>query len=102
MIVLKNVSKNFGRTKVLAGISLKFQPGEFVCITGPSGAGKSTLLSLLIGAEVPSSGSILVDGADLQSVPGPALQIFRRKVGMVFQDYKLLRNRTVQENIAFP
>ena len=88
--------------KILSGISLRVDPGEFVCITGPSGAGKSTLLHLLTGAEEITKGKIEVDGVDLRLIPPVALQMFRRKLGIVFQDYKLLRNRTVAENIAFP
>ena len=102
MIVLKNVSKNYGQGSVVDSVSLTINPGEFVCIMGPSGAGKSTLLSLLIGAEDATSGSIAVDGVDLRTVPAGALQVFRRRIGIVFQEYKLLSNRTVAENIAFP
>ncbi|NOS67228.1 MAG: ATP-binding cassette domain-containing protein [Candidatus Peribacteraceae bacterium] len=102
MIVLKSVSKDFGRGNVLDGISLTIDPKECVCILGSGAAGKSTLLSLLIGAEHPTSGSITIDGADLRTIPRPALQLFRRKVGIVFQDAKLLSTRTVAENIAFP
>ncbi|MBM3231105.1 cell division ATP-binding protein FtsE [Candidatus Peregrinibacteria bacterium] len=102
MIVLKNVGKTFGSVKVLESISFRINPGEFVCITGKSGAGKSTLLHLLTGAEMISRGSIEIDGVDLRTVPAPVMQLFRRRLGIVFQDYKLLRNRTVAENIAFP
>ncbi len=102
MIVLKNVSKNYGDGRVLENVSLEIGPGEFVCVTGQSGAGKTTLLSLLMGAEDVTNGSVMVDGVDLRTVPAGALQIFRRRVGIVFQDYKLLQNRTVAENIAFP
>jgi len=102
MIELKNVSKRYGKIKVLSGISFRIDPGEFVCITGPSGAGKSTLLHLLTGAEDMTKGKIEVDGVDLRLIPPVALQMFRRKLGIVFQDYKLLRNRTVAENIVFP
>ena len=102
MIDLKNVTKDFGAGKILDGISVRIEPKECVCILGPSGAGKSTLLKLLIGAETPTSGSVTIDGADLKKITRPALQLFRRKVGIIFQDGKLLSNRTVSENIAFP
>lgn len=102
MIELKGVSKLYEKVKVLSDISFRIDPGEFVCITGPSGAGKSTLLHLLTGAENITKGKIEVDGVDLRLIPPMALQMFRRKLGIVFQDYKLLRNRTVAENIAFP
>lgn len=102
MIVLQEVTKSFGKTTVLNGVSLRIDPGELVCIAGPSGSGKSTILSLMIGADVPSKGTVFVDGVDLRAVPRPALQMYRRKVGIVFQDGKLLPDRTVEENIAFP
>ncbi len=102
MIELKDVTKSFGRLVVLQNLTLRIDPGEFVCVTGPSGAGKSTFLSLLVGAQDVTSGSVLVDGVNLRTVPSGALQVFRRRVGIVFQDYKLLQNRTVEENIAFP
>ena len=102
MIDFKNVGKSYGAMKVLDGISFRIDPGEFVCITGKSGAGKSTLLHLLTGAENISRGTIEVDGVDLKVVPPSAMQLYRRRLGIVFQDYKLLKNRTVAENIAFP
>lgn len=102
VLELKNVSKSYGTVAVLSGISFRVDPGEFVCITGPSGAGKSTLLHLLTGAEDCTKGKITVDNVDLRIIPPRALQLFRRRLGIVFQDYKLLRNRTVWENIAFP
>lgn len=102
MIVLEHVTKRYGNTEVMSDISFAIQPNEFVCITGPSGAGKSTLIHMLIGAETASTGQITVDGVDLLKVPRHALQMYRRRIGIVFQDYKLLWNRTVRENIAFP
>jgi cell division transport system ATP-binding protein len=102
MLVLKNVSMVFRKRVVLENVSCRIDPKEFVCVTGPSGAGKTTLMSLLIGALRPTSGTIEVDGVDLKKVPTIALQLFRRRVGVVFQDYKLLPNRTVRENILFP
>ncbi|MDD5623841.1 MAG: ATP-binding cassette domain-containing protein [Candidatus Peribacteraceae bacterium] len=102
MIVLKNVTKIFGRTHVLRDVSLRIEPKEFVCIVGPSGAGKSTLIHLLIGAEDVTSGEVEVDGVNLRAIPAPVMQLYRRRIGVVFQDYKLLPNRTVAENIAFP
>ena len=102
MIALKEVQKRYGETDVLSNVSFRIDPKEFVCMTGPSGAGKSTLIHLLVGAEAPTSGHIEVDGVDLRKVPPPAMQVFRRRVGVIFQDYKLLWNRTVAENIALP
>lgn len=102
MLVLKNVGKHYGKVKVLAEVSIQVDPGEFVCLTGKSGAGKSTLIHLLTGAEAVSVGSIEVDGVDLRNVPPPVMQLYRRRIGVVFQDYKLLPQMTVAENIAFP
>jgi cell division transport system ATP-binding protein len=102
MLEVKNVTKAFGSSIVLNDVSFSVEPKSFVCITGPSGAGKSTLISLMIGGEIATTGSIFIDAVDLRSVPRGALQLFRRRVGVVFQDYKLLENRTVAENIAFP
>lgn len=102
MIVLKNVTKAFSRRKVLDDISITVDPGEFVCLTGSSGAGKSTLMHILAGAETATAGTVEVDGVDLRIVPPMALRIFRRRVGVVFQDYKLLPHKTVAQNIAFP
>lgn len=101
MIVFSSVTKKFHGQSVLENISFTIQPGEFVCLTGPSGAGKSTIVHLLIRAELPTSGRIEVDGADLATLPRPILQMYRRKTGVLFQDYKLLSDRTVAENIAF-
>ncbi|MEK7218513.1 MAG: ATP-binding cassette domain-containing protein, partial [Patescibacteria group bacterium] len=92
----------YGKKEVLADVSLTIEPGEFVCIVGASGAGKTTLLSLLIGAENPSGGTVEVDGVDLRIIPQTAMRLYRRRVGMVFQDRKLLPHRTVAENAAFP
>lgn len=101
MIVFSSVTKKFHGQTVLENISFTVQPGEFVCLTGPSGAGKSTIVHLLIRGELPTSGKIEVDGADLAMLPRPILQMYRRKTGVLFQDYKLLSDRTVAENIAF-
>lgn len=102
MIEFKDVSKDFGRVRILDGISFRIEPKECVCILGKSGSGKSVLMSMLIGADAPTGGTVAVDGADLRAIPRPALRLFRRKMGVVFQDCKLLGGRTVAENIAMP
>jgi len=102
MITLESVGKVIKGNSVLEDISFTINPKELVCITGPSGAGKSTLLHLMIGAEQLTSGKIIIDGVALNDLPPTVLQLFRRRVGVVFQDYKLLWNRTVYENVAFP
>lgn len=100
MIVLKNVSKEIGGRRVLENVSMRVNPGEFICLSGASGAGKSMLMMMLIGAESPTSGAVMVDDVDLRAIPYPALKIFRRRVGVIYQDHKLLESRTVAENIA--
>ncbi len=102
MIVLKNITKKFGNAAALLNVSLRIEPKELVCLIGGAGSGKSTLLSLLIAADTTTSGSVEVDGVDLTIVPPPALQLYRRRVGMMFQDRKLLPQRTVSENLSFP
>lgn len=95
------VSKNYGNIKALDKINLSFKPGEFVSVVGPSGAGKSTIVKLLIREEIPSSGKVIVAGRDIASFNRRTLSKYRRKIGVVFQDYKLLAHKTVFENIAF-
>ncbi len=102
MISIKNLTKKFGKQIILRNINFSIQPGEFVCITGASGTGKSTLLHIMAGAEKPNEGSVLYDEVNLSTIPLGALQRFRRRTGVVFQDYKLLNQRTVEENLAFP
>ena len=101
MILLENVAKSYRNRPALRGISAFIERGEFVFLTGPSGAGKSTLLRLLYRAEVPDSGRIVVSGHDLATIRRRDVPFFRRRLGVVFQDFKLLRRRTVGENITF-
>jgi cell division transport system ATP-binding protein len=84
----------------LHGVTCAVDRGEFVFLTGPSGAGKSTLLRLLLREEVPSSGRLRVDGRDLASLSPGAVQDYRRTVGYVFQDFKLIPRKTVLENVT--
>lgn len=100
MILFENVSKKFGSTNALEDISLEIKQGEFVFIVGPSGAGKSTLLRILTREIIPTSGKAKVGEIDLTKIKDKDIPILRRKVGMVFQDFKLLDDRTVFENVA--
>ena len=100
MIVFTSVTKEYFGRAVLDDVSFQITPGEFVCLTGPSGAGKSTIVHLLIRADVPTDGSIEVDGADLSRLPVTVLQMYRRRTGVLFQDYKLLSYLTVEENVV--
>ena len=102
MIQLFNVYKSYGGGQpVLVDISLVIRRGAFVFITGPSGAGKSTLLKILFRWEGFDRGQVLVHGMNLARIPGHKLYLLRRKIGVVFQDYKLLPNKTIFENVAF-
>jgi len=101
MIVFDKVNKQYGGRKVLDNVTLKIEPQEFVSIIGPSGAGKSTLIHALIGAEKLNSGQIFVDDYHVHVMSENALQLFRRKLGIVFQDYKLIPSKNVFENVAF-
>lgn len=103
MILLDRVTKNYGKSNkpALNRASIHVGAGEFVIIVGTSGAGKSTLLKLLTREEKPSSGKIVVGGIDYDNLKDKHIPLLRRKIGVVFQDFKLLPNRTVFENIAF-
>lgn len=101
MIQLFNVSKVYdGSTSALNDVTLTIEKGEFVFITGSSGAGKTTLLKLICSTELPSSGSMIVDGRNYQKIPKKELPYLRRRIGFVFQDFKLLPNKSVYDNIA--
>jgi cell division transport system ATP-binding protein len=102
MILLDRVTKSYKKRGVaLQNISLHVEPKEFVIIVGQSGAGKSTLLKLLTREEKPDSGKIIVGGIDYESLRDKEIPYLRRKIGVVFQDFKLLPNKTVFENVAF-
>jgi cell division transport system ATP-binding protein len=103
MILLDRVTKVYGKTATpaLDRISLHVEPKEFVIVVGQSGAGKTTLLRLLTREEKPTSGKIIVGGMDYDKLKDREIPLLRRKIGVVFQDFKLLPNRTVFENVAF-
>jgi len=101
MISFHNVTKKFDSHLVLDGVSFDIENNEFVVLTGASGVGKSTVIALLIGAEKPTSGSVEVDEMHVSEMDLETLQLYRRKVGVVYQDYKLLDKKTVFENVAF-
>ena len=102
MIELKNVSKTYENgTKALKDVTLSIKQGEFVFVVGASGAGKSTFLKLILREEVPTSGGIVVNGYDLVSIPKKEIPYFRRTMGVVFQDFRLIQTMTVFDNVAF-
>ena len=102
MIEASKVSKFYSRgVYALRELTLRIDKGEFVFLTGPSGAGKSTLLRLLLRQDVPSEGRLVVGGRDLAQLSVRQVQAYRRSIGFVFQDFKLLPNKTVLDNVAF-
>lgn len=102
MIQLFRVSKEYGRFRhALSDVSCSVDRGEFVFLTGPSGAGKSTFLRLLFREELPTCGQILVNGRNIGVLPESQVPYFRRTIGVVFQDFKLITRKSVFENIAF-
>jgi len=102
MIQLFRVFKEYSRFRhALSDVTCSIERGEFVFLTGPSGAGKSTFLKLLFREEPPTSGQILVNGRNIGVLPPSQIPYFRRTVGVVFQDFKLIARKTVFENIAF-
>ena len=102
MIDLENVKKSYATgVQALNGISLHIDRGEFVFIVGDSGSGKSTLIKLLLKELDPTSGTIKVNGINLNRMKPKAIPKYRRKLGVVFQDFRLLKDRNVYENVAF-
>lgn len=103
MILLDRVTKTYNKKlgPAIERISLHVEPKEFVIIVGTSGAGKSTLLKLLTREEKPTSGKIVIGGIDYDKLKDREIPLLRRKIGVVYQDFKLLPNRTVFENVAF-
>jgi len=102
LIALRGVSKVYGSgIFALSQVDLDIRKGEFVFVVGPSGAGKSTLIKLLYREETPTEGQVVVGGKDLSKIRRRDVPYLRRKIGVVFQDIKLLEDRTVGENVAF-
>ena len=101
MIQFKKVSKSFGTIKALEEVSFEVGKGEFVYITGPSGAGKTTLLKLILREYQPDSGEIVLEGVDITKLSDEQIPEYRQKIGVVFQDYKLLPFKKTFENVAY-
>src|SRR5512138_2094096 len=101
MIQFFHVSKTYARdVEALIDITLQVQKGEFVVLTGPSGAGKTTFLRLIFRDELPSAGQILVNGRNVVKLPTRAVPQLRRSIGVIFQDFKLLHDRPIFDNLA--
>lgn len=102
MIEMQDVYKTYPNgVKAINGINVKINQGEFVYVVGPSGAGKSTFIKMMYREEKPTSGQIIVNGVNLEKLKNSKVPIFRRNLGVVFQDFKLLPKLTVFENVAF-
>jgi len=102
VLVLHDVTKRYPNGKIaLRDIDLVIPEGDFVFLVGPSGAGKSTLIKLLIRDEIATRGDVVLDGQDLARLPRRQVPRMRRKIGIIFQDFKLLPTKTVWENVAF-
>ena len=102
MIVMTNVSKSYSTgAPALNGVTLNIKKGEFVFVVGDSGSGKSTLIKLLLRELTPTEGKILVNGCDVERLKRRKIPKFRRNIGVVFQDFRLLKDRNVYENVAF-
>jgi cell division transport system ATP-binding protein len=101
MIELENVVKSYNSRPALRGVTAYVERGEFVYLTGPSGAGKSTFLRLLYRADLPDSGRIVVNDHDVVHLRRQEVAEYRRRIGVIFQDFKLLRRRSVGENVTF-
>ena len=106
MIELKNLHKTYhgenGSLDALRGVSIHVREGEIFGVIGKSGAGKSTLIRCINMLERPGSGSVIVDGEELTTMPERQLREMRKRIGMIFQHFNLLSSRTVYDNIAFP
>jgi cell division transport system ATP-binding protein len=102
MIQLVGVSKKYPNgVKALSNVNIHIQKGEFIFLVGPSGAGKSTFMKLLLKEENPTTGKILIAGDNITKIHRRKIPMLRRKMGVVFQDFRLLSNKTVYENVAF-
>jgi cell division transport system ATP-binding protein len=102
VIRLENVYKSYAKGQyALKGVSLEIERGEFVFLIGPSGSGKSTMLRLLLREDTADQGSVWVAGKDLAKIPSWKVPYFRRNIGSIFQDFRLLPNKTAYENVAF-
>ena len=102
MLVISDVSKAYPNGALaLQNVNVKIAPGEFVFVVGPSGAGKSTFIKMLFREELPTTGNVFVNGIDLLNLQDKEIPYLRRQLGIIFQDYRLLPDRTVYENVAF-
>lgn len=99
MLKVDNVSKKYGDITALSPVSFEVEKGEFVFIVGPSGSGKTTLINMILGEFSPTTGKIVFQGKDVSKIEEKDLPKYRQKIGCVFQDFKILKERTVRENV---
>ena len=101
MIRLKDVIKTYENgTDALQGISFDIEDGEFVFLVGPSGSGKSTIIKILTGEVIPTSGRVMINGFNMNMISERQIPLMRRTIGVIFQDFRLISNKTVQDNLA--
>src|SRR3989344_1234543 len=101
MIAFNHVTKQYNNAAALDDVTFKVNPGEFVSIVGKSGAGKSTIVKLIIGEEKPTHGRVVVGSSEVNKLAFNELPALRKQVGIIFQDFKLIPNKTAYENVAF-
>jgi cell division transport system ATP-binding protein len=101
LVYFKNVSKAYNGSLILDNVTFKIDPGEFASLVGRSGVGKTTLLKMLLKEESPTKGRIFFNDKDINKLKNQEIALLRRKIGMVFQDFKLLTHKTAYENVAF-
>lgn len=102
MLKLESVTKKFGEVMALANVSFEMKKGEFAFLTGSSGAGKTTVVRLILGEFLPTEGKIFFNGQDLTKISRKKIPFLRRDMGVIFQDFRLIADRTVFENVALP
>jgi cell division transport system ATP-binding protein len=102
MVTAAHLTKKFAKLSALSDLSFSITPGEFVFLTGPSGSGKTTLLRLVLRELKPESGQLFVNGVEISKLSAGKLPQFRRDIGIIFQDFKLLTDRNVWENVSLP
>jgi cell division transport system ATP-binding protein len=99
-VVFDNITKNFGNISVLKSVNFTVEKGDFVLLIGPSGAGKSTILKLMLNQIKPTSGQVFMDEQDISILKKKQIESLRRRIGIIFQDYQLIFDKTVEENLA--
>jgi len=100
-IAFKSVTKNYGLITALKDVTFRVNKGDFILLTGPSGSGKTTIFKIVLGEIKPTHGNVIIDKTDINSIKKSQMEQIRRKIGVIFQDYQLIFDKTVEENVAF-